>query len=208
MTSTTKTATTRDNAVGYKHSQAMLREATKHALDWLEESFSISQQPTGLVEELSDALSYAEQHGINAEHDAGLRDDACPSCGYGLEDGKCPSVDCAQSDTGQSSRGAKEWQISGYTKSHRADGQRVVRITAPHPDGGGQDIAEVLESIAPMIIARVNAHESLIAVLEDELAALQVWQKADLNDLDDLFAGFAISIDKLSKALKQARGGE
>jgi hypothetical protein len=63
-TTTTKTATTGDNAIGHKHSQAMLQEAAKHALDWLEESFSISEQPTGLVEELSDALSYAEQHGI------------------------------------------------------------------------------------------------------------------------------------------------
>jgi hypothetical protein len=38
-------------------------EAAQNALTWLEESFSRDQQPSGLVEELENALSYHRAHG-------------------------------------------------------------------------------------------------------------------------------------------------
>jgi hypothetical protein len=41
----------------------MLEKAAQNALTWLEESFSRDQQPSGLVEELENALSYHRAHG-------------------------------------------------------------------------------------------------------------------------------------------------
>lgn len=59
------------------------------------------------------------------------------------------------------------WQISRYRLSGRADGQRIAVITAPHPEGGGQDIIECLESVAEQVITDHNQYTSLT----DRLAA-------------------------------------
>jgi hypothetical protein len=47
---------------------------------------------------------------------------------------------------------AGPWQI-GYVKSTgRSDGRRIAVINAPHPDGGGEDIAECIEEYASLIV--------------------------------------------------------
>jgi hypothetical protein len=210
-TSTTKTATTGDNAIGHKHSQAMLQEVAKHALDWLEESFSISEQPTGLVEELSDALSYAEQHGINTEYDAGLRDDTkelrslAKSIAFGpyaltpdqwasearqaleLSD----SDQTAQSDTGQSSR---KWAAREFD-----DDLEGYPLLSPE---GLAAIATDPE-YQKWILICVNAHESLIAALEQA--------QTEIRQLR--FQVFGNNIPgttqaQIDEALRQARGEE
>lgn len=97
------------------------------------------------------------------------------------------------------------WQISGYTESSRLDGQRVVRVTAPHPDGGGFDVAEVLESEASMVVAAVNVHTQLVAALEQahELLYSAISDRKVLAR-NNLYR----TLDTVAEALRLAKDGE
>lgn len=59
------------------------------------------------------------------------------------------------------------WQVSYTVPSNRLDSQKVMAITASHPDGGGQTIAEALEADAQYIVTAVNSHVKLIEALRD-----------------------------------------
>lgn len=61
------------------------------------------------------------------------------------------------------STAAGEWQVSRYLPSTRSDAQRIAVITAPHPDGGGQDVIECLECIAEIVTTEHNQHAALVA---------------------------------------------
>lgn len=58
-----------------------------------------------------------------------------------------------------------QFQIGGYLAINRTDGLRVVVINIPHPDGGGQDVAEVLEPYAEKFVQAVNSFDALVEVL-------------------------------------------
>jgi hypothetical protein len=64
------------------------------------------------------------------------------------------------------------------------------------------------EDVAREVFRAVNNHTQLVAALESELEALRVWQKARDFDLEDVRAGFRISIDKIQRALRLAKDGE
>lgn len=64
------------------------------------------------------------------------------------------------------------------------------------------------DTTAEAIALAVPIHAALVRALEDELAALRTWQKARDFDIHDLREGFAISVDKIEQALRQARGGK
>lgn len=114
-----------------------------------------------------------------------------------LHDGDCPVHGLVRKqvigDGEQPEPEADEWQVSGYAESNRPDGQRVVRITIPHPEGGGQDVAEVLEAYAPLIVMAVNHHAQLVAVLEQALGVGQhnqtcpTWNIVEWMREQDLF---------------------
>lgn len=59
------------------------------------------------------------------------------------------------------------WQIGGDYNSGRKDGQRIVIITAPHPDGGGQNIAECVERDARLIVAAPSLFTAAKCALAD-----------------------------------------
>lgn len=62
------------------------------------------------------------------------------------------------------------WQIEyGFVKQERKDGQKVVRIVAPHPEGGGQDIAECLECCANLFVSAPD----LLSALKEAKAMLE-----------------------------------
>ena len=68
-----------------------------------------------------------------------------------------------------------KWQIErGFIKQERKDGQKVVRIVAPHPEGGGQDIAECLECNSQLIVSAPEMLETF-----RKLRAIIVSRKTD-----------------------------
>jgi len=60
------------------------------------------------------------------------------------------------------------WQLSSDYNSGRKDGQRIAIICAPHPEGGGQNIAEAVQRDARAIAALPD----LLSALEDTYAGL------------------------------------
>ena len=103
------------------------------------------------------------------------------------------------------------WQIEyGFIKQDRKDGQKIVRIVAPHPDGGWQDIAECLEcnanlfcaapdllSIAKTLCAIVAANQYVATPAEDEI----IYQmEADGTPME-------IIIEQARAAIAKAEGG-
>ena len=88
------------------------------------------------------------------------------------------------------------WQVGfGFVKNERKDGQKIVRIVAPHPEGGGQDIAECLECSAALI---ASAPELLDAC---KYASMQVESRIGSESWAKLL------IEKLEKAIAKAEGG-
>ena len=77
-----------------------------------------------------------------------------------------------------------KWQIEyGFIKQERKDGQKVVRIVAPHPEGGGQDIAECIECNAQLFAAAPDLLDALTDLVggcgkEGDLFSGEAMQKA------------------------------
>lgn len=64
------------------------------------------------------------------------------------------------------------WQISCEYNSGREDGQRIAIICAPHPEGGGQNIAESVQRDSRAIAALpklLGAMEDLIPFADVDL---------------------------------------
>lgn len=57
------------------------------------------------------------------------------------------------------------FQNSSSYNGGRKDGQRIIIITAPDPDGGWQNVAECVESLAPIILTALNSHSALVSLL-------------------------------------------
>lgn len=55
------------------------------------------------------------------------------------------------------------YQVSATYNAGRKDGKRLAIICAPHPDGGGQNIAECIEECAPLFCAVPALLKALIA---------------------------------------------
>ena len=77
-----------------------------------------------------------------------------------------------------------KWQIEyGFIKQERKDGQKVVRIVAHHPEGGGQDIAECIECNAQLFAAAPDLLDALTDLVggcgkEGDLFSGEAMQKA------------------------------
>lgn len=107
---------------------------------------------------------------------------SCDKCGLHYYLTNAPHV-CAEWTTGQprtsgveteaGSTAASKWQVSRYLPSTRSDAQRIAVITAPHPDGGGQDIIECLECVAEIVVTEHNQHAALVAERERLLRLLR-----------------------------------
>ena len=85
------------------------------------------------------------------------------------------------------------WQIS--QRKTRQDGKEVVTITAPHPDGGGQDIIECLAENAPIILSA-----------SDLLAACKLFreQLAKFGKEHPQYGGWAGLLCTADKAISKA----
>ena len=96
------------------------------------------------------------------------------------------------------------WQVGfGFVKNERKDGQKIVRIVAPHPEGGGQDIAECLECNARLI---ASAPSMLIALKTALRHAREAMLATDRKRFDDGKEGpewMFIARD----AIREAEGG-
>lgn len=181
-----------------------IRNTTTHAEDY-------SCGECGHPYKVGDETHYPEcsriQTATQCEHsrvlaytEDGQRFHGCRDCGA--------IVPVSDTTTQPAPAASERWQVSGYAESNRSDGQRVVRITIPHLDGGGQDVAEVLESHAPLVIAAVNHHEALVGALRDELEAIRVWQSQPGYEWrvgSDMREGLGISATKISAALATIR---
>jgi hypothetical protein len=53
------------------------------------------------------------------------------------------------------------WQISTTYSGGRKDGKKIAIICAPHPDGGGQNIIECTEDLAPIVASLPDLLEAL-----------------------------------------------
>lgn len=84
--------------------------------------------------------------------------------------------------------------------SERIDGKKLVRLVAPHPDGGGQDIVHCLEQDAHFICTACNSHDELCAALE---AAIVAMEEAHVKDAGD----YGGEIDQARAALAKVKGG-
>lgn len=92
-----------------------------------------------------------------------------------------------------------KWQIGcGFIKQERKDGQKVVRIVAPHPEGGGQDIAECLECNASLIAAAPE----LMTELKRCIDAIRKW-----GDAHPESGGWIGVINGGLNAIAKAEGG-
>lgn len=95
--------------------------------------------------------------------------DTCPACGYGLDSGRCPSVDCQASE--RSLKTAGETRPPFPLPLH-------IRRTVPGGSRGifdrqGSLVANVTsEEEAAYFVTAVNNHASLIAALEGVSIAL------------------------------------
>ena len=93
-----------------------------------------------------------------------------------------------------------KWQIEyGFIKQERKDGQKVVRIVAPHPEGGGQDIAECLECNAPLF----STAPDLLYAIEELTGAIQL-SKLNIRKDFSLINAHAYAL----KVIRKAKGGE
>ena len=99
-----------------------------------------------------------------------------------------------------------KWQIgSGFIKQERKDGQKVVRIVAPHPEGGGQDIAECLECNSQLIAASPDMYDALKYAKEIIGIAKRYFPKSLKNG--DKYS--LLNLDAtISKAIRKAEGEE
>jgi hypothetical protein len=90
------------------------------------------------------------------------------------------------------------WQISGAIQpSTRPDGLKILTICAPDPDGGGQDIAYVLESCAPVVAAAPD----LLAALAKLVYAVNGVPVAVRQGID-----LASAMNAADEAIARARG--
>jgi hypothetical protein len=231
MTTTTKTATAGDDHAEEEANEREIRRIRQAALKRLATAGVFSARPPGLRD--SDGHTFRDETPID-----GLCDDCGSSAQFHAEQSSNPDAErIAQLEneglTHSDAVGAMEaeklarqpepatgeerrWQMSSPMVNHmvatdlKTSDHKPIGIDMEDDQNMHYAAVQVFagEDVAREVFRAVNSHTQLVAALESELEALRVWQKARDFDLEDVRAGFRISIDKIQRALRLAKDGE